>query len=189
MKAAPFAYSRPVSVDEACELLSADESVRTIAGGQSLVPMMAMRLARPTRLVDIARIAALTYVREDKGGAVISACARQAVIGRDGLVAQHVPSLAPAIPCIGRAATRAVTLEATLSYRSGGKTGDIAARDFFTGLRVTALPASDDGLRYAVSDWRQRAAANRRGCRPARGASGVDRRRAGGAAVSHRAMK
>jgi len=48
MKAAPFEYSRVTSIDEACALLVADESARLIAGGQTLVAMMAMRLARPT---------------------------------------------------------------------------------------------------------------------------------------------
>ena len=65
MKPAPFEYSRPADVDEACALLSADEGAQLIAGGQTLVPLMAMRLARPTRLVDIARIPGLAYVRDE----------------------------------------------------------------------------------------------------------------------------
>src|SRR3954471_2286604 len=68
MKAAPFAYSRPATVDEACALLSGDESARVIAGGQSLVPMMAMRLARPARLVDIAPNAPFFFFAAHKGG-------------------------------------------------------------------------------------------------------------------------
>ena len=73
MKAAPFEYSRPATVDEACALLAADDNARVIAGGQTLVPMMAMRLARPTRLVDIARIAALSHIIEEDGDASPSA--------------------------------------------------------------------------------------------------------------------
>jgi CO/xanthine dehydrogenase FAD-binding subunit len=65
MKPAPFEYSRPGSVDEACALLAADDGARLIAGGQTLVPLMAMRLARPSRLVDIARIAELSFIREE----------------------------------------------------------------------------------------------------------------------------
>jgi CO/xanthine dehydrogenase FAD-binding subunit len=65
MKPAPFEYSRPASLDEACALLAADDGARIIAGGQTLVPLMAMRLARPTRLVDIARIPGLAYIREE----------------------------------------------------------------------------------------------------------------------------
>jgi CO/xanthine dehydrogenase FAD-binding subunit len=173
MKAAPFAYSRPADIDEACALLAADDSARVIAGGQSLVPMMAMRLARPTRLIDIARIASLSYVREEKGAVAIGACTRQYVIERDALVGKRVPLLTRAMPFIGHAATRArgtiggslahadpaaelplvaVTLDATLSYRAGGKTSDIAARDFFTGLMMTALPAGAclTGVRFPV---------------------------------------
>jgi CO/xanthine dehydrogenase FAD-binding subunit len=162
MKAAPFAYSRPASVDEACELLAGDEGARLIAGGQSLVPMMAMRLARPTHLIDIARIASLSYVREDKGAVAIGACTRQCVLERDALVAKCIPLLARAIPFIGHAATRArgtiggslahadpaaelalvaITLDAAMSYRTGGADAELAVRDFFAGLMATNLPA------------------------------------------------
>src|SRR5512135_3753226 len=65
MKSAPFAYTRAADVEQACALLSADDGARVIAGGQTLVPMMVMRLARPTRLIDINRIAALSYIRND----------------------------------------------------------------------------------------------------------------------------
>jgi carbon-monoxide dehydrogenase medium subunit len=65
MKPAPFEYSRPVDIDEACALLADDDGARLIAGGQTLVPLMAMRLARPTRLVDIARLPGLAYVRDE----------------------------------------------------------------------------------------------------------------------------
>ena len=177
MKAAPFAYSRPDSIDEACTLLAADDSARVIAGGQTLVPMMAMRLARPTRLVDIARIAELSYVREEKDAVAIGACTRQCVVERDTMVAKRLPLLTRAMPFIGHAATRArgtiggsmahadpaaelpliaVTLDATLSYRqvdkNRGKTSNIAARDFFTGLMITALPhgACLTGVRFPV---------------------------------------
>jgi CO/xanthine dehydrogenase FAD-binding subunit len=162
MKAAPFSYSRPADVEEACALLADDDGARLIAGGQSLVPMMAMRLARPTHLIDIARIPSLSYVREDKGAVAIGACTRQCLVERDALVAKRVPLLARAIPCIGHAATRArgtiggslahadpaaelaliaITLDASMTYRAGGAEGELAARDFFAGLMVTNLPA------------------------------------------------
>jgi CO/xanthine dehydrogenase FAD-binding subunit len=161
MKAAPFSYSRPADVDEACALLAADDGARLIAGGQSLVPMMAMRLARPTHLVDINRIASLSYVREDKTAVAIGACTRQCVLERDSVVAKRIPLLARAIPFIGHAATRArgtiggslvhadpaaelalvaVTLDATMTYRAGGADAELAARDFFAGLMTTSLP-------------------------------------------------
>lgn len=162
MKAAPFAYSRAADVDEACALLAADDGARVIAGGQTLVPMMAMRLARPTRLVDINRISALSYVREEKTAIAIGACTRQCLVERDALVKKRLPLLACAVPFIGHAATRArgtvggslahadpaaelpliaLTLDAVMRYRLGGADGELAAREFFTGLMMTGLPA------------------------------------------------
>src|SRR5476651_726775 len=177
MKAAPFEYSRAASIDEACALLAADDSARVIAGGQTLVPMMAMRLARPTRLVDINRIAALAYIRQeahqDGDGIAIGATTRQCVIERDALVASRVPLLARAIPNIGHAATRArgtiggslanadqaaelpliaITLDAVLSYRASGETAETPACEFFIGPMITTLPAGGClvGVRFPV---------------------------------------
>src|SRR6185437_518072 len=106
MKAAPFEYSRPSDIDEACALLASDDGARVIAGGQTLVPMMAMRLSRPTRLVDINRIAALSFIREDGDSIAIGATTRQCMVERDPLVAARLPLLAKAVPWIGHAATR-----------------------------------------------------------------------------------
>lgn len=162
MKAAPFDYSRPADLDEACALLAADEGARIIAGGQTLVPMMAMRLSRPTRLVDIARIKGLSFIREENGCLAIGAATRQCIAERDPLVAARVPLLAAVLPWIGHAATRArgtvggsiahadpaaelalvaVTLDATLAYRQMGEDGEIPAAEFFLGPTITALPA------------------------------------------------
>ena len=175
MKAAPFEYSRPADIDEACAMLAADDSARVIAGGQTLVPMMVMRLARPTRLIDINRIAALSYIREDGDAIAIGATTRQCVVERNPLIAARVPLLARAIPNIGHAATRArgtiggslanadpaaelaliaITLDAVLSYRADGQTADIPARDFFIGPMITTLPAGAvlTGVRFPV--WR-----------------------------------
>jgi carbon-monoxide dehydrogenase medium subunit len=173
MKAAAFEYSRAADIDEACALLTADDGARVIAGGQTLVPMMVMRLARPTRLVDINRIAALSYIRKEGDGIAIGATTRQCLIERDALVAKELPLLARAIPFIGHSATRArgtiggslanadpaaelsliaVTLDAVLSYRQNGKTAEISAHDFHAGAMVTNLPegACLTGVRFPV---------------------------------------
>ncbi len=173
MKAAPFEYSRAADIDEACAMLAADDGARVIAGGQTLVPMMVMRLARPTRLIDINRIAALSYIRKDGDGVSIGATTRQCVVERDVLVAREVPLLARAIPFIGHSATRArgtiggslanadpaaelaliaVTLDAVLSYRADGQTSTIPAREFFVGPMITTLPvgACLSGVRFPV---------------------------------------
>ena len=175
MKAAPFEYSRAADIDEACAMLAGDDGARVIAGGQTLVPMMVMRLARPTRLIDINRIAALSYIRKDGDGVAIGATTRQCVVERDALVAAEVPLLARAIPNIGHAATRArgtvggslanadpaaelaliaITLDALLSYRAGGETAEIPAREFFIGPMITSLPAGAvlSGVRFPI--WR-----------------------------------
>src|SRR5664279_6546092 len=77
MKAAPFEYFRPADIDEACAMLAGDDNARVIAGGQTLVPMMAMRLARPTKLIDINRIVGLSYIRADRDGIAIGAYVRE----------------------------------------------------------------------------------------------------------------
>jgi CO/xanthine dehydrogenase FAD-binding subunit len=162
MKAAPFEYSRPANIDEACALLAADDGARVIAGGQTLVPMMAMRLARPSRLVDIGRIGALSYIRDDGDGIAIGATTRQQSVERSGLIAERLPLLAKMMPWIGHTATRArgtvggslanadpaaelelaaITLDATLTYRLAGKSVDTPASEFFLGAMTTALPA------------------------------------------------
>ena len=78
MKPAPFEYVRPTSLAEACELLAGDEDARLIAGGQTLVPMLAMRLARPARLIDILRLPELAGIHEEPSLASISPGSRSA---------------------------------------------------------------------------------------------------------------
>lgn len=160
MKAAPFEYSRVASVDEACAMLASDESARVIAGGQTLVPMMVMRLVRPTRLIDINRIVELSYIRSDGDAISIGATTRQCLVERDALITADLPLLARAISFVGHAATRArgtiggslanadpaaelpliaITLDAVFTYRAGGRTEKIGARDFYIGPMTTSL--------------------------------------------------
>lgn len=175
MKAAPFEYSRPATIDEACAMLAADDGARVIAGGQTLVPMMVMRLARPTRLIDINRIAGLSYIRQEGDGVAIGATTRQCVVERDPLIASQLPLLARVIPWIGHSATRArgtiggslanadpaaelpliaLTLDATLSYRADGQTTDTPANEFFIGPMITTLPAGACLVSVRIPVWR-----------------------------------
>jgi CO/xanthine dehydrogenase FAD-binding subunit len=163
MKPASFEYVRPADLDEACAMLEAGHDAWIIAGGQTLVPLMAMRLARPKRLIDIARISNLAFVRRERDGILIGATTRQCVVERDPLIRTAVPLLAKVIPFVGHAAIRsrgtiggslanadpaaeiplvAVTLGATLLYREGAADAEIAAADFFLGPMMTALPAT-----------------------------------------------
>jgi xanthine dehydrogenase iron-sulfur cluster and FAD-binding subunit A len=177
MKAAAFAYSRPAGIDEACALLAADDGARVIAGGQTLVPLMAMRLARPTRLVDIARVPGLAFIRAEADAIAIGATTTQCAAEHHRLVHEKLPLLARALPFVGHTATRArgtiggslanadaaaeialvaVTLGASLAYRDGEGSGDIAAGEFFLGPMVTALAPSAvlTSVRFPV--WRER---------------------------------
>ena len=105
MKPAPFEYVRPASMAEAIEALASDEGAKVIAGGQSLVPLMAMRLARPTLLVDVADIG---LGRIERQGDIlgISADMTHARLEHDPVVAEHVPIVREAAGLIGYPAIR-----------------------------------------------------------------------------------
>src|SRR6202140_2423268 len=101
MKPASFDYVRPGSLAEACEFLAGDEDARLIAGGQTLVPMLAMRLARPAKLIDILRLPELTGTSEAQGGVIVGATTRQAQAERDPVIRASVPMLARVLPWVG----------------------------------------------------------------------------------------
>jgi CO/xanthine dehydrogenase FAD-binding subunit len=107
LKSAPFEYARAASLDEACSLLARHgDDAKLIAGGQSLVPMMAMRLLRPAWLVDINEIDALKFVKTENGVARIGACTRQCTVERDDALAAKVPLLRQALAWVGHVQTR-----------------------------------------------------------------------------------
>ncbi len=105
MKPAPFDYVAPRTVEEALDAL-AEEGSRVLAGGQSLVPLLNFRLARPARLVDVNGIAELGVLRRSQGILRIGATVRQAALERSEIVARHWPLLAQAVRHVGHAATR-----------------------------------------------------------------------------------
>src|SRR5487761_1209757 len=94
MKPAPFAYCRPGSLDEASAILAEDEDARIIAGGQTLTPLLAMRLARPSKLADIMRIPGLDALVEEDDAIVLGAAARQSVVERNATIRAKLPLLA-----------------------------------------------------------------------------------------------
>jgi len=107
LKAAPFEYVRATSVAEACELLHRhNDAAKLIAGGQSLVPMMAMRLARPSVLVDINEIADLKFISFERDAAHVGAATRQCVAERDVTLAARVPLIRQALVRVGHVQTR-----------------------------------------------------------------------------------
>lgn len=88
---APFEYERVGSVDEAIRLLSADPEAKVLAGGHSLLPLMRLRLARPSKLVDISRIRDLSYVREDGDRVAIGALTRHHDVANSELLQAACP--------------------------------------------------------------------------------------------------
>jgi carbon-monoxide dehydrogenase medium subunit len=86
---APFDYFAPTSVEEALTLLGRHEDAKVLAGGQSLIPVLRLRLAAPQVIVDLGRIEELRGVREDGDALVIGAMTTHSVVNSDPLVAEH----------------------------------------------------------------------------------------------------
>ncbi len=161
MKPAPFEYHRPASLAETFDLLDRyGDDGRLLAGGQSLVPALNLRLATPRAVIDINRIPDLDGIRVTADGLVIGALARQEALERSPLVREHAPLIAAAMPHVGHSAIRArgtiggslaladpaaelpacvVALGATIRVGRRGGTREIAADDFFRGIYTTAL--------------------------------------------------
>ena len=102
MKPAPFAYHRPESVAEALDLMAGlGDDAKALAGGQSLVPMMNFRLARPTHLVDLNRLHELDYVRDEGAFVEVGAMTRVRAVERGRTVADRLPILPEALALVG----------------------------------------------------------------------------------------
>ncbi len=161
MKPAPFVYHRPATLDEALTLLAEHGSeAKPLAGGQSLIPAMNFRLARPPVLVDLNRVAELGYVRAGRDGLQIGAMTRQRAVERSDAVRGAAPLLAEAMPFIAHPQIRnrgtvggslahadpaaelpAVMLALEARFRARSLKGErwIQAGEFFTGILETAL--------------------------------------------------
>ena len=161
LKPPPFEYQAPDSIAEALELLAEHgDEARPLAGGQSLVPLMALRLARPSLLVDLAGVAELAHISPHRGGVTLGAMVRERTAERSDLVRDDAPLLAAALPLIGHPAIRsrgtiggslahadpaaelpAVALACGAELVAHSLRGErvITAADFFTGYFSTAL--------------------------------------------------
>jgi len=107
MKAPPFQYHRPQTRDELGALLSSLENAKILAGGQSLMPMMNLRVIAPDHLIDINRIADLVGIRETAEGVEIGAMTRQADVLSSGIIRTRLPLLRHALEHVGHIQTRA----------------------------------------------------------------------------------
>jgi len=149
MKPVPFEYHRPATLAETFDLLDRyGDDGRLLAGGQSLVPALNLRLAAPRAVIDINRIPDLDAIRLTGNGLVLGALARQDALERSPLVREHAPLIAAALPHVGHAAIRArgtiggslaLALGATIRAGRRGGSRDIVADDFFRGIYTTAL--------------------------------------------------
>jgi carbon-monoxide dehydrogenase medium subunit len=161
LKAPSFAYARPKDLAEVFDLLEKHgEQAKILAGGQSLIATLNMRLSAPELLIDISRLTELSGIQVKDGMATIGALATHAQIERSAEIRKHLPLLAQAAPHIAHAAIRNVgTIGGSLAladpaaewpaccialdaqFAIAGKRGmrKVAAREFFKGLYATAL--------------------------------------------------
>ena len=178
MKPAPFEYHVPPTATAAVALLEdLGDGAKVIAGGQSLVPLLAMRLARFEHLVDIGRIRELQGVERRNGSVLVRAMTRDAVIEHDAMVADAVPLLALVTPMIGHFQIRnrgtvggslahadpaaeypavATALDASFEVLSSHGERWIAAADFFAGIWSTAMAPDEllTAIRFPVWEGR-----------------------------------
>jgi aerobic carbon-monoxide dehydrogenase medium subunit len=176
MKAPPFDYVRATTLAEVFQLWAkAGPEARLLAGGQSLIATLALRLSEPSVLIDITRVPDLRGIRQKGEALSIGALTTQAELGADPLVRQHAPLLAEAVPLIAHPAIRnrgtlggslafadpaaelpacCVALGATIVAVSPTGERRIPARAFFQGLYTTALAPNELIMAVEVSQRR-----------------------------------
>jgi carbon-monoxide dehydrogenase medium subunit len=156
MHTAPFRYVRPTSLDDAAKAFAASADAKFLAGGQSLIPAMKLRLAAPQTLIDLARVEGLRFIRAESTALVVGAGTTHAEVASSAAVKKAIPALAQLAGEIGDPAVRhrgtlggsianndpsadypaaALALGATITTTKR----KIAADDFFTGMFSTAL--------------------------------------------------
>ncbi len=175
MKPAPFDYVAPDTVEEACAVLAeAGGGATVLAGGQTLMPLLALRMSQPFILVDINRVAALTGVTRGGGATRIGPTLRQNEALADPALAQALPVLVTAVSHVGHHQTRnrgtiggsisfgepaaelpatAVALGARIEARSAAGVREIAAEDFYFGPYATALEPDEMVTSLVFPDW------------------------------------
>ena len=170
MKPPPFTYHAPESVEQACALLGDLEDAKILAGGQSLIPLLNFRLARPQHLVDINRIPGLDRIYQRDGGIAVQALARQAQVEDSEVAARVCPLLTQAIGLVAHRVIRnrgtvcgsiahadpaselpavLLALDGNVTARSSRGERVIPAAELFAGVFETAL-APDEIL---VEAW------------------------------------
>lgn len=175
MKPAPFDYIAPTTIDEACKVLAeAGGGATVLAGGQTLMPLLNLRMSQPFIIVDINRIADMKGIARLGQGIRIGPATRQAEALEDDLLAAELPVLVQALSHVGHHQTRnrgtvggsialgepaaempatAVALGATIEARSVRGTRTIAAREFYLGPYMTVLEPDELVIGIDIPDW------------------------------------
>ncbi len=165
MKPAPFEYHAPESLADVTALLAEHgDDAKVLAGGQSLVPMLALRLTRFDHIIDLNRVSELQGVERSNGTLTVKSMTRQSVVEHDAAAGAAVPLLAEAIPLIGHFQIRnrgtvggsiahadpaselpavALALDAELEVAGASGTRRVPAADFFLGTWTTAVEADE----------------------------------------------
>ena len=175
MKAAPFDYVRATALDHALNALAESEDAIILAGGQTLVPMMAMRLARPATLIDLNEIEELAGIEMRDGYLSIRAMTRQAYALTSADATAQMPLLAKALSFVGHTQTRnrgtiggsiahgdpsaeiplcAIALDAEIVLASRKDTRTVQARSFYTGPLSSVRRADECLTEIRFPIWR-----------------------------------
>jgi carbon-monoxide dehydrogenase medium subunit len=149
MKSAPFTYHAPRSISEAIDLLGRLENARVLGGGQSLMPMMNLRVASLDHLIDLGRITELVGIAEDETSISIGAMTTQRAIEKSALIRANCPLLSYAIDCVGHQQTRnRGTIGGSLCHLDPGAELPVAALALDATLTI-AGPRGERSLRFA----------------------------------------
>jgi carbon-monoxide dehydrogenase medium subunit len=144
VKPAPFGYADPTTVEDALDVLAADEGAKVLAGGQSLLPLLSMRLAAPTTLVDINRVPGLDRIEATPGGVRVGALVRHVQLLRSAEAAAVHPLLGRATANVAHPAIR----------NRGTTVGSIAHADP-SGEMTSVLALTDGSVTVATPGGRQ----------------------------------
>jgi carbon-monoxide dehydrogenase medium subunit len=174
MKLPPFDYACPATIPEAVQLLGSHDDAKAIAGGQSLMPMLAFRLAHPTLLVDLRKLAELRGIRISERGVVLGAMVRWRDILDDDRLATAHPLLKAAVAHVAHYQIRnrgtvggsiahadpaaempgiAMTCDAEIAVVGKSGTRVIQAADFFQGPLMTALTSDEIITEIRLPAW------------------------------------
>ena len=175
MKPAPFDYVAPTTIEEACQILAdAGGGATVMAGGQTLMPLLNLRMSQPFIILDINKIDALKGVSRKDGATRVGPMTRQAEALADPTLARHVPAMVRALGHVGHYQTRnrgtvggsvalgepaaempatAVALGATIEVRSTRGTRTVPADEFYLGPYMTTLEPDELVTAIDYPDW------------------------------------